>query len=48
MPANEQLETLEGYVGTVVFRDVVERYQISNITLMKYLISFLLKNVAAP
>jgi predicted AAA+ superfamily ATPase len=48
MPANEQLETLQNYVETVVFRDIIERYQISNISLMKYFIGFLLKNIAAP
>lgn len=48
MPSNEQLETLQSYVETVIFRDVIERYQISNTSLMKYLISFLLKNVSAP
>jgi hypothetical protein len=48
MSPNEQLETLQNYVETVVFRDVIERYQISNISLMKYFINCLLKNVAAP
>lgn len=48
MPANEQLETLQSYVGTVIFRDVIERHQISNISLMKYLIHSLLKNIATP
>jgi uncharacterized protein len=45
---NERLETLQNYVETVVFRDVVERHQISNVSLMKYFISFLLKNISAP
>jgi uncharacterized protein len=48
MPPNEQLESLQNYVETVVFRDVIERHQISNVTLMKYFIGSLLKNVAAP
>ena len=48
LPSNEHLETLQTYVETVIFRDVIERYQISNIALMKYFISFLLKNIAAP
>lgn len=48
MPPNEQLETLQNYVETVIFRDVIERYQISNAALLKYFISSLLKNVAAP
>lgn len=48
MPPNEQLETLQNYVETVIFRDVIERHQISNVALLKYFISFLLKNVSAP
>jgi hypothetical protein len=46
MAPNEQLETLQNYVETVIFRDIIERYQISNISLMKYFINFLLKNFA--
>ncbi len=48
MPSNVQLETLQNYVETVIFRDIIERHQISNVTLLKYFINFLLKNVAAP
>lgn len=48
MSPNEQLETLQNYVETVIFRDVIERHQISNISLMKYFINFLLKNTASP
>lgn len=48
MPPNEQLQTLQNYVETVIFRDVIERYQISNLVLFKYLIHSLLKNIAAP
>lgn len=48
MLPNEQLETLQNYVETVIFRDVIERYKINNIALMKYFINFLLKNIASP
>jgi predicted AAA+ superfamily ATPase len=48
MPQNEKLESLQSYVETVIFRDIIERYQIGNTTLMKYFISFLLKNIASP
>ncbi len=48
MQPNEQLETLQNYVETVIFRDIIERYQIKNINLLKYLIQSLLKNVATP
>lgn len=40
LSSNEQLQTLQNYVETVIFRDVIERYQISNIMLLKYFISF--------
>ncbi len=48
MPDNEWRETLQGYVDTVILRDIVERYNIGNITLLKYLITTQLKNAAAP
>lgn len=47
IPANEQLESLQSYVETVLFRDVVARHQISNVSLMKHFISYLLKNVSS-
>lgn len=43
---NERLETLQYYIDTVILRDVVERYHVSNIPLLKYLIVSLLKNAA--
>jgi uncharacterized protein len=42
----ERLETLQNYVGVVVFRDVVERHKVTNIKLLRYFISTLLKNVS--
>lgn len=47
MPANEQLETLQNYVETVIFRDIIERYQITNVALLKYFTNSLLKNVTS-
>jgi predicted AAA+ superfamily ATPase len=44
---NEQLETLQNYVTTVIFRDVVERHHISNVSLLKYFIHSLLKNTSS-
>lgn len=38
----ERRMILQDYVDTVVFRDIVERYKISNITLIKYLVKTLL------
>lgn len=46
--AHERLDTLQGYVETVILRDIVERHNVTNITLLRYLIKSLLKNFAAP
>lgn len=48
MLPHERLATLQSYVETVVFRDVIERHQIHNTSLMKYFIHALLKNISAP
>lgn len=47
LPKHERLETLQNYVEVVVFRDIVERYKISNIKLLKYFVNVLLKNIAS-
>ncbi len=46
MQKNEWRETLQGYVDTVILRDIVERHKVTNIALLKYLIMCLLKNSA--
>lgn len=48
LSSSEQLQTLQGYVETVIFRDIVERHNVTNLTLLRYLINFLMKNVGAP
>lgn len=48
LPSPEWLQTLQGYVETVIFRDIVERHKVTNLALLRYLINFLMKNVAAP
>lgn len=48
MSLHEQLESLQNYVETVIFRDIIERHQIGNVALLKYFIGFLLKSIAAP
>ncbi|MDF1655913.1 MAG: ATP-binding protein [Coxiellaceae bacterium] len=48
LPENEWRESLQSYVDTVILRDIVERHNVSNIALLKYLINTLLKNTAAP
>lgn len=44
----ERIEVLQGYVETVIFRDIVERHQVRDVALLKYLIKVLLKNSGAP
>ena len=44
---HERLETLQNYVEVVVFRDVVERHKVTNIKLLKFFVSVLLKNAAS-
>lgn len=46
MPKNEWRNTLQGYVDTVILHDIVERHKVSNIPLLKYLTTTLLKNAA--
>jgi predicted AAA+ superfamily ATPase len=36
---------LQDYLSAVIFRDIVERYKVSNIELIRYMINFMLKNV---
>lgn len=45
---NERRTVLQSYVDTVVFRDIIERYKITNTALVKYLIKVLIKNVSSP
>lgn len=47
MPENIARETLQNYVETVIFRDVVERHRVTNIPLLKYLTNTLLKNFSS-
>jgi len=46
MPKNEWRDTLQSYVDTVILRDIVERHNVSNIALLKYLTTTLIKNAA--
>lgn len=48
MQFHDWRETLQGYVDTVILKDIVERYGIKNITIIKYLAKTLITNVAAP
>ena len=40
-------EALQNYVETVIFRDVIERHNVTNVALLKYLTNTLLKNFAS-
>lgn len=44
MPESIMRETLQNYVDVVIFRDVIERHNVSNVALLKYLTLHLLKN----
>lgn len=44
VPEINRRQLLQDYVEVVIMRDLIERYQITNISLVKYLIYFLLKN----
>jgi predicted AAA+ superfamily ATPase len=45
---NEWRATLQNYVDTVILKDIIERHKLTNVALLKYLITSLLKNSAAP
>ncbi len=43
----ERNKVLQEYVSVVIFRDIVERYHITNISLVRYLIKTIMKSVGA-
>ncbi|MFN3235184.1 MAG: ATP-binding protein [Gammaproteobacteria bacterium] len=43
-PKLNRKQLLQDYVGLVIMKDIIERYKISNISLIKYIIGYLLKN----
>ena len=46
LPAALRIELLQGYVDTVLFRDVVERYSVSQVTALRWLVRQGLRNPA--
>ena len=46
MQIGEWREMLQGYVDVVIMRDIVERYSVSNIAFLRYLVNTVLKNAA--
>lgn len=45
-PFMEKNKILQDYVDVVIYRDIIERYGITNIDLIKYMIKYLIKNAA--
>lgn len=43
---NLKLKALQEYLDLVIYKDVVERYQVSNLFFMKYLVKFLFSNTS--
>jgi hypothetical protein len=46
LPASLRIELLQGYVDTVLFRDVVERYRVSQVAALRWLVRQALRNPA--
>lgn len=44
LPAALRIEVLQGYVNTVLFRDVVERYEVSQVAALRWLVRHCLRN----
>jgi len=47
LPAALQVELLQGYVDTVLFRDVVERYELTQVAALRWLVRHCLRNPAS-
>ncbi|HEX5219052.1 MAG TPA: ATP-binding protein [Verrucomicrobiae bacterium] len=47
LEASLQVELLQGYVDTVLFRDVVERYHVSQVEALRWLVRHCLRNPAS-
>lgn len=45
--ADKNRQILQDYVDVVLMRDIIERYSITNISLVKYLINTLIKNIGS-
>lgn len=48
LEASKRNSILQDYVSVVVLRDIIERHNISNITLIRYMVKTLIKNVGCP
>jgi predicted AAA+ superfamily ATPase len=45
MTSADRIRILQDYVSVVIFRDIVERHKITNISLIRYMIKVLVKNI---
>lgn len=45
LDTSDRTQILQDYVSVVIFRDIIERYKITNISLVRYMIKTLIKNV---
>lgn len=45
-PFMEKNKVLQDYVDVVIYRDIIERYGITNLDLIKYMIKYLIRNAA--
>lgn len=43
-----RLQTLQEYVDVAIYRDIIERHEVRQPTLIKYMISFMLSNISRP
>lgn len=48
IPYDTHRQILQDYVNVVVMRDIVERYNVTNVTLIRYMIQSLLKSISSP
>lgn len=46
LPSRTRIPLLQGYVDSVLFRDVVERHEVSQVAALRWLVRFLLRNPA--
>lgn len=44
LPANLRIELLQGYVDTVLFRDVIERHELSQVAALRWVVRHCLRN----
>lgn len=46
VPFDQRIQILQNYVDVVIFRDIIERYGVTNVTLIKYLIRTLITQIS--